>query len=144
MKRLLLLAAAVLGYVGAQAQQFQQSSSALSSTATVLAGTTSNYTANAFFCGKGNGYVGIMTSFKLDAACTGTITFYFQKSIDGTTYETTPSVSATITANGSTAVNTFTQATTLGSGYIRLSSIVNTNATQNLTNLVVKFGSQIR
>ena len=57
----------------------------------------------------------------------------YSKSVDGVTYETTPSVVLTIANTGTTAVNTVTNINVGAAGYLRLTSIVNGDTGDVLT-----------
>lgn len=107
----------------------------LLSAGNVLTGTTSNYLATAV-CSLAD-YAGINVSFHLDAAGTDNVVLSLAKSADGAVFETTPSVTVTVAANGTNTVNAFSSATVQGAYALRLVSIAgSTNA--NTTNIVVK------
>lgn len=57
----------------------------------------------------------------------------YSKSVDGVTYETTPSVVVTIANTGTTAVNTVTNISMGAAGYLKIASIVNGDTGDALT-----------
>ena len=84
-----------------------------------------------------------------DGAGTANTVYYFQRSVDGTTYDfpstvMTGSTVVTVVGTGNTAVTTLTNLDTAGCGYIRLAWVTNASVVAvNLTNLVVKYGLKI-
>lgn len=91
---------------------------------------------------NGSSYVGIQcNAIQLNGAGTNSPTIKFAKSVDGTTFETTPSITlAAVTLNGTTAVNTYDAVSTEGVKSLKLVSVVNGVSGQAITNLVIKFG----
>ena len=74
------------------------------------------------------------------ADATNAVTANFAKSVDGVTYETTPSVALPVTLNGTNAVSAVTNLSTGAVGYLKLKSIVNsdTNAVSGASIMAVK------
>lgn len=94
--------------------------------------------------------VGLQFKFQGDRATTGTMTFTLARSMDGTTFETTPRMIYAVAANGNTVVTLCTNLTSTWVGpykYIRMVSVANAdaNAALNFTNLqfsaVIKKGN---
>lgn len=133
MKKLLVIASIAITAIAAQAQSRQPAT--LLNPGNVTTSGTSNYTAAVVV--NTADYCGIGISFKLDGAGTDPLLFKFAKSVDGTTFESTPSVTVSVSANGTSTVNAFSSATVQGAWALRLAQIVgSTNA--NATNIVVK------
>jgi hypothetical protein len=132
MKKLLALFALIALTVPAFAQRYDTAT--LSSAATVAATATSNYTAGVSV--RGAQYVGILTTTTLSGSGTDDIVFSFSKSLDGITFETTPSVLITNVSNGTTAVKKFTAVDVSGVHTLRLASALNNSASRVLTNTV--------
>lgn len=139
MKKLLCIAAlALVALVSANAQQYEVVTLFAASTNSVAASGTSNYTATAYVAAAD--WVSIYTTHKLQGTGTDNTIFRLSKSVDGVTYETTPSINITNVNNGVTAVATVTDVQTKGSAWIKLASIVNGDTGDALTNIVVKVG----
>lgn len=143
MKRFLALTLAAIGFAivsapTAVAQSYEPITLLSGGTRNISAGATSNYTSTVF-CPRAD-FVGILTGTKLTGAGTEGIIFKFSKSMDGATYETTPSVLITNTSNGATAVNKFTVIDVTGVHTLKLASIVNGSSGEAVTNLTVKVG----
>lgn len=138
MKKILLIAA-ILSFaaLAVQAQQYQVVS-LVPATQTVLATGTTNFTAyvNVRKCDT----AGIYIEAKLDGAGTDDIVWKFSKSPDGSHFETTPSISITNVANGTTLVKAFKAVDVTGVHTLKLVSCLNNSAAQNLTNIVVIVG----
>lgn len=83
--------------------------------------------------------VAIQPQFKLSGTGVGNVTFNFVKSIDGTTYETTPSVSIALAASGTNTVCGVTNVSMGAVGRLKLASVVNANTPSTATNVVVNF-----
>lgn len=84
---------------------------------------------------------GLLLSFQGDAAGTDNITVTIVRSLDSSTWESTPGISWVTAANGTTAVNSYTNLTTsqLGAArYIKILSIANAAASANMTNCSLK------
>jgi hypothetical protein len=128
----LALAAVVVSLVAAPTVRAQQYNTG-SFTTVVAASTTSNYTSSAVFTCTKYEDVSIWVQSKIADAGTDNTTVSFAKSVDGTTYETTPSVVVTIANTGTTTVNTITNINVGAAGYLRLSSIVNGDTGDALT-----------
>lgn len=79
---------------------------------------------------------GLSVGGRLGAAGTSAITTVVQKSYDGTNWET--GLTFTLTAAGTTYVNTTTNLTVNDYGFVRIFNITNGNAAL-LTNLTVRF-----
>ena len=84
-------------------------------------------------------HTGFQVTAKYDGACTGTALLSFARTVDGTTYETTPGITLTTAAgNGTTLVTTFGVQQVDGIQKLKLVSIGNTNAAA-LTNITFKY-----
>lgn len=79
---------------------------------------------------------GVLCRFNLDGAGTEDITFTFQRSVDGSVFETTPKVTYAPAANGTTIVTGYTDITLGGASHLRLLSILNASSA-NLSNISV-------
>jgi hypothetical protein len=133
MKKLLLSLVAVAALaVSAAAQQYQPLT--LNSLVTVAATATSNYTGVVNV--RAANYVGIRTYCALSGSGTDDIVFSFSKSIDGSTFETTPSVLITNVANGTTPVNKVSIVDVTGVHTLKLVSVLNNSSSRVLTNSV--------
>jgi len=103
-------------------------------TQNVSASATSNYTAVVNV--RLSEYAGARISFKLTAAGTDNVLVKWAKSADGAHFETTPSITTTIAANGTNTVEVFAPLTVQGVQALELVQIVgSTNGA--MTNLVV-------
>lgn len=81
----------------------------------------------------------LQISFKLVSAGTGGVITKLQTSADGENWETTPSMSFTNSASGTSTVVAVNQLTLKGAQAVRVYSIENGGGA-NLTNLVIKVG----
>lgn len=89
--------------------------------------------------------VGLQFSFKGTGAGTSNIQLLAYRSLDNTTYETTPFLNSLVALNGTTLVNTMTNLNLPSTGYLKI-VIGNTNASVAVTNLgvVYRFNSPRR
>ena len=137
MKKLITIAIMALVAVAVQAQQYTETTYTLTNT---CAAYTTNSAVN----------VGSLTSTKyedvsiqircsLTAAGTTSSIFNFAKSIDGVTYETTPSESVSVANAGTTTVQVNANVTMGAAGYLRLASLTNGDNDGVLTNIVIKY-----
>jgi hypothetical protein len=133
-----------VGAFGAFAADYEYATllSITSHSGTITNGATSNYTAVANV--RKADVVGIMTKLQLNGAGTDGSIFKFKKSVDGTNFESTPSILITNAANGTTAAYYFNQVTVSGARAIQLSSVVNGTSGQALTNVFVQVGIPAR
>lgn len=126
----ILIAALLLLTVGVViAQQYATTSTGF----TVAASGTSNYTSQAVCTLTKYEDVTIHVRTSLAGSGTDNTVLSYSKSVDGTTYETTPSVVITVANTGTTAVNTITNINVGAAGYLRLTSIVNGDTGDALT-----------
>ena len=149
MKKILLPLTAValltLGSAPARAQQYGVTYLGLTNgSAVLLTGSTTNTVAadstntiNSPITLTKYDTVVLDLGFALDGAGTGNTTFRFAYSADGVNYETVPSLSYSIAANGTTKVRELKQITGITAGYLRLNHIANTNAALIVTNICV-------
>jgi hypothetical protein len=84
--------------------------------------------------------VGLQLKFQGDRATTGVMTYILARSMDGSTYETSPRLTFAVAANGNTAVVLYTNLTSTWVGsakYLKIVSIANadTFAGLNFTNV---------
>ena len=128
---LALLAFVLLIPVTAQAQATPvYFSNTLLSGSTVTNSTTRTY--NLTIDARKQTTVGLMVSFALTGGAeTGNIVVTLQRSIDGSTWEST-GTTITTAANGTNTVSLVTAVASNGAGYIRLATIQNAN-TNNAT-----------
>lgn len=108
---------------------------------TVTNSATSNYVVSAttpvVASVRGANKVGIGVKNQYNGAGSTAIIYKFSKSVDGSNFETTPSILVTNTPNGTTATYYFTEATVSGCAAIKLETIVNGSAAA-ITNGFVK------
>lgn len=144
MKKLLsLIAVAVLGVATANAQSTYETVTLVAANSlSIEDGATSNYTSVVNV--RKADIVGIQTAIQLEGAGTDGIIFKFKKSVDGSLFETTPSILITNAAAGTTLTHYFNQVTVSGAQAIQLSSIVNGVSGQAITNFSVKVGIPTR
>ncbi len=121
----------------ATAQQFQPVTLLNGGTQFITAGSTSNYTAVVNV--RGAEKVGILTGTKLINTGTEDIVFKFSKSMDGSTFETTPSILITNVCTGATAVNQITVVDVSGVHTLKLATIISASA-RDTTNVTVRVG----
>jgi hypothetical protein len=89
--------------------------------------------------------VGLVFNAQGSASGSSNITITFARSLDGTNYETTPQLTWTVAANGTTQVIAYTNLsnTYLGpAAYLKVVSIANANATANMTNASLTLGTK--
>jgi hypothetical protein len=77
--------------------------------------------------------VAVHVKTQLAGSGTDNTVISYSKSVDGVTYETTPSVVLTIANTGTTAVNTVTNISMGACGYLKIASIVNGDTGDALT-----------
>lgn len=80
----------------------------------------------------------ISADVKLNGAGTSAVTFIFDRSLDGSNWDTGTTYTLSITANGTNTVTGITNLTVGGVGYLRLKSLGNANASA-VTNLTMKY-----
>lgn len=135
MKKLLIALVAAFGIAGiSHAQQYSATSLYSSGTNSIAANST-NSVGQAFAVTK-NRNIAIALAFTGTTGNSANVTANLAKSVDGTSYESTPSVTLTAAANGTNAVTAVTNVDTGGVGWLKLVSVVNGNNT--LTNVAVK------
>lgn len=77
-------------------------------------------------------------------AGTANLTFWFAKSVDGVTYETTLS-NIPVAGNGNTQVLTLTNIASLGAGFIKFVYITNASAAGvDMTNGIIRYAQKIK
>jgi hypothetical protein len=124
------LAVLVAVALPAQAQQYR---TATPYTTLVAASGTSNLTAAAVYGVTKYEDVAIHVKTYLAGSGTDNTVVTYQRSADGTTYETTGFLVITIVNTGTTPVNTITNINVGAAGFIRLSTIVNGDTGDILT-----------
>ena len=124
---LVAVAVLVIGMADAQAQQYGTQVKGIA----VAASGTSN-TVDTIILTK---YQDVAIHVKTVLAGSGTdnTVISYSKSVDGTTYETTPSTILTIANTGTVAVNTVTNISMGACGYLKIASIVNGDTGDVLT-----------
>lgn len=96
---------------------------------------SSNWLASAVSGGK----LGVVLSYKLTAAGSGTVVFRFDSSLDGANWET-GAFSISLPANGTAAVTKHGVFDLGPIPYVRLSSVENPNTSAAVTNVVLRYG----
>lgn len=112
---------------------------------TVLANTASNYTSGNKMQVGGQTTVAIQVKCNSDATNvqTGGLVLVFNKSVDGTTYESATNTAFATTQNGTNTLTTIYTLSTSNCAWISLTTISNLNGVANITNLSVKYGQVI-
>lgn len=111
-------------------------------TATNCAGSAATNVAAVIDCRK-QASVTIQAVTRNDGSGTDNIGFFFQRSVDGTSYEATGQL-VTIAAKGASDAVLVTNLPSSGCGFIKLAYITNAAAaTVNTTNIVVKYAVKI-
>jgi len=82
--------------------------------------------------------VGVQITLKASTTNTTAVTFKFAHSLDGSTYESTPSSEIEVTPNGVTEVSKVASISVPNTATLKLVSIVNNNANGYITNVAVK------
>lgn len=139
LKRILMLAA-VLGLFAipaAQAQYVIIPTTVNGGTNYVEQGTTATHYSGELLSVANAREVAIMTSFKLTGAGTDNITLKFDSSIDNVNWESDEHT-IVVPATGTTTKVAITNITIGAVGFLRLASVQNAAASQDVTNLVVK------
>lgn len=144
MKTLFAVFAFCVLMAGASAQVYQsQTVSVLP--VTVPAATTTNLAASVVIDAKKQDTINVVIGYNLDDAGTnGPVSFVFAQSVDGSNFETLAAKQLTVstTADGTNTVNTVTEFSMNGAGYLKLLSIANEDEAA-VTNLVIKCGIKI-
>lgn len=124
---------------GAQAQGNYQARSLLSSTASITAGSTSNY--NAVINLERWDEVALQVAFKSTAqpANMSNVTVTLSRSLDNVNWGTLDKLTIPVLANGTNTVSLTTNIGVGAIGYYRLDSIANANTNGVLTNIVVRY-----
>lgn len=142
MKKLLLTlgVAVLLASAGAvRAQTHSASSMTISGTAGAASTLTVSSTVGIIDVRRWDA-VALQPTFALSGTGVGNVVFNFARSADGATYETTPSISGTIAASGTTTVSGVLNVSTGGAATIKLVSVVNANNPGVVPNPVIKIG----
>jgi len=150
MKKLLCIAAvAFTALVSANAQtyeivpllSFANRPTALATGWLVDEGDTTNYTAlNKTVNVKNAEAVVVAVGGALAGTGTGDVEIYFQKSADGTVWETLPSIALTNVSTSNTRAEYVHNVSVPGAQWLRLHSIKNADDAEDLTNIVVSVG----
>jgi hypothetical protein len=147
LKSMMLAGFALAALVGltplARAQNYEYATPlTIASLATTITNSaTSNYTAVVNV--KKADTVGIFTKFQLNGAGSSGNIIKFSKSVDGSNFETTPSILITNVSNGTTPAYYFNSVSVAGAAAIRLESVVNGSAAA-LTNVLIQVGIPAR
>ena len=83
--------------------------------------------------------VGIQVTLAASTTNTTAVVFKFAKTLDSTNYETTPSLSVSVTPNGVTSVTKVDSLSVANVAGLKLVSIENENANGYVTNVSVKY-----
>ena len=139
MKRLIILAA----YVGFGLSAFAQSAGVytlggINGGTNVVAAATTNEPAATFAVSE-YGTVGIQITLAASTTNTTAVVFNFAKSLDSTSYETTPSLSVSVTPNGVASVTKIASLAVPDVAVLKLVSIENSNANGYVTNVAVRY-----
>jgi len=138
MKKLLLTlsAIALVAFLSAPAQA---QTATLSTGTNVIAASGTLSPTNAVISIQKHLNLGLQASFALSGTGTGNIVLSFAKSLDGTTFETTPSVTLTIAASGTNTVSGLTNVSMGAVPKLKLVSVTNANTPSTVAGLVVKY-----
>lgn len=105
-----------------------------------IAATTTNSTMAIAITPVRSSYVAIQPSFKLDGAGTTAVTFEFDESIDGSTWNASKHT-LVVTPAGTSTVTAATNITVGAVGFLRLQIVRNPNASA-ITNLTLKWSQK--
>jgi hypothetical protein len=132
----LILSLAALAFAGAaNAQQYLQVNAYTQGTNAIAANAT--VTPNVVVPVTKHSAIGLQVSTSSSAGAAGNVVTSFQRSVDGVTWETTPSVTMTNAVSGNSTVTAVTNITTGGVGFLRLNTIAS-SANGSLTNTAVQ------
>jgi hypothetical protein len=135
-----ILLTCFLGLFACAASAQQYAIQTLISSQNIPGGATSNYTAVTTAVIPLTKYdkTTLFGTWKLDGAGTNNVVLTFDRSVDGTNWDTKDPYVFTVPNTGTTTVNWLTNLTVDTMGYIRLKTIVNGTAGQAMTNLTIK------
>jgi len=138
MKRLLSALVAIFALALGALAQSPTVYTVLTGGTNVIAANTTNTPGNTFSVSE---YASVDVQVTLKASTTNTtaVVFYFAKSLDSTTYETTPSLSCSITPNGTAEVSKVFNLSVPNVASLKLSHAENANANGYVTNVAVKY-----
>lgn len=140
MKKIIIMLAVLAVAVPAMAQQYNTRTVFDLGTNSIAAGAT-NAPVDAKVAITRNAQVAVGTKIKMDAADTSGLVFTFAKSVNGTDWETVPSLLVTNAATGTNAAH-YVQNVDLGAvGWLRLVSVVNPG-TNSVTELKVTISTK--
>lgn len=126
---------------GTMVPTYGSSSLSLSGIGTTAGGTTTTVTNQIIDCRYFQN-ITLLTKFNFSAATTSNVVYSIAKSLDRTTFETTPSVTWTVTPSATDSTNHCVATTTIatgGCGYLKLVSIQNTHGSAVLTNELFQY-----
>lgn len=143
MKKILFLLSVIFAFATALAQSpTSYTLGGLNGGTNVVSVATTNSPGTTFNCSD---FVSVGLQFTCAAASAGTsiVTFRVAESMDGTTYETTPSHVYTLTLNGTTPVTVINTLSIPSCATLKLTTVENTNASVVVTNVaaVARFKS---
>lgn len=104
----------------------------------VIAAATTNTPGSTFAVSEYD-TVDVQITLKASTTNESAVTFYFTKSLDSTTYESTPSLSAEVTPNGTAEVSKVFTFAVPGAATLKLSHAANANANGYVTNVAMKW-----
>jgi len=133
----LILTAVLLAFIGAASAQQYQPVALYTQGTNAIAGSATVSPAAVFTLTKFNNVALQLTAKASGSTDTNAVTASFAKSVDGVTYETTPSVTLAVTSSSTNAITGVTNAALGAVGYLKLTSIVNSN-TNALTGVSVQ------
>lgn len=136
--KLLSVIAAVFAFaVNAQAQRYVDALSG--GTNNIAASTLKSATNSAIILGRlPGGEVGVQADYVLDGAGTSAVTFVFERSVDGVTFDAATTYTLSGAAAGTARVANTTNFTVDGFPYLRVKSMQNTNSS-SVTNLYLRY-----
>lgn len=124
----------------AQSSVYSAQSLMAAGTNGVGANTTTTYSTSAYVVDvRKQKNTAILLSFTCGGTNASTITLTWERSLDGSFYDTTSTFVHTVAANGTNTVTVGTNITLNGWGYYRLKTIANPNATVGLTNITLQY-----
>ncbi len=131
------LLALTVSALQAQAPTYDCKTLCTDKTVAAATGTNVNYVMDV----RKQASVAVQATFTMSAAGTTNTSFFFQRSLDGSTWDTTGYLVSVVTA-GTTTQSLLTNLPTYGAGYMRLSWWTNGFVTGTMTN-TVKYGIKI-
>ena len=137
MKKILtMLALAVAALAPAHAQQYAVSTAYSSSTNSI--GTNATVTNNVTISATKVADIGLGVTARGASGATGNITATFARSLDGTNWVSSPTITVAVPLSGTNVVTAVTNITLGAVGYLRLNTVANGDPASVATNVAVK------